>query len=254
MSPAFAFAQKVEFGIGGGISGNTQPSGNMYYEGDASAVNYAIGGWVLYNSWSGWQLGMNIHELALASTSQTVYTDDKRPTITYGGDDKKFVYSSNTTSICGVVNKKLLAGKSDLYLGVALGWALAKNDQFNRKTDESYKAPDNGNGLVLGGQFGYNYNFSPLFALNFEFSPRYYDLHYQVTAPHMNTTSNLNYQIWAYPFTVGFRFRIQSADRTNMVFDTERYRRHHRVYNRRLHYTHSESEGATDTRSKIMKR
>ena len=255
LSPCFSFAQKFEFGFGGGLSTNTQPSGNMYYVGDASTANYAAGLWALYNSWSGWQLGLNIHELELSSTSKTVYADPNYPTITYGGDDKLFVYSAYTTSICGIVNKKLLSGRSDIYMGFALGWALAKNDQYNRSSNESYKAPDNGNGLVLGGQFGYNYNFNPLFALNFEVAPRYYDLHYGTTAPTplKNTTSNLNYQIWAVPFTVGFRFRIQSADRTNPMFDYDKYRRHHRIFPRRFFHTHAESEGATETRSKLMK-
>ncbi len=250
LSTVAAQAQKFEYGFGGGISGNSQPTGNMYYVGDKSALNYAGGLWALYNSWSGWQLGLNIHELELASTSSTVYTDAKYPTITYGGDDKKFVYGAYTTSIVGFANKKLIQGSSDLYMGFAMGWALAKNDPNNRTANESYKAPDNGNGLVLGMQFGYTINFNPLFGLNLEVAPRYYDLHYSVTAPHVNTYSNLNYQIWAFPFTLGFRFRLESADRGNPLYDYEKYRRHNQRYFRRLFKAFPHSEGAAEVKSK----
>ena len=250
LSTVAAQAQKFEYGFGGGISTNAQPSGNMYYVGDKSTVNYAGGLWGLYNSWTGWQLGLNIHMLELSSTSSTVYTDARYPSITYGGDDKRFVYSAYTTSLVGIVNKKLLQGASDLYMGFAFGFALAKNDAYNRGSNESYKAPDNGNGLVVGMQFGYNYNFNQLLALNLEVAPRYYDLHYGETAPHMNTTSNLNYQIWAFPMTIGFRFRLESADRGNPLYDYERYRRNNQRYFRRLFYAHPHAVGATETKSK----
>lgn len=253
LSPCFAFSQKVEFGFGGGISTNTQPAGNMYYLGDQGTINYAASVWALYNSWTGWQLGINIHELELSATSTKVYTDATYPTITYGGDDKRFVYSTYTTSLCGIVNKKILAGKNDIYMGFAVGFALAKNDANNRSPNESYKAPDNGNGAVLGMQAGYNYNFNSLTAFNLDIAARYYDLHYGVTAPHMNTSSNLNYQIWSFPVTIGLRFRIQSADRGNPVFNYDRYQRHHQRFFKKHFFTSERPDNATDSRSKIMK-
>jgi hypothetical protein len=100
-------------------------------------------------------------------------------------------------------------------------------------------------------QAGYNYNFNPLFALNIDLAARYYDLHYNVTAPHMNTTSNLNYQIWAFPVTIGFRFRIQSAEHHAPVFDYERYRRHHQRYRMRLFGSYAEPDNATETHSRL---
>ncbi len=251
LSPCLAFGQKFEVGIGGGISSNTQPAGNMYYIGNQSIINYAGTVSAVYNSWSGWQLGLNIHELELASTSSVVFHDATYPSITYGGDDKKFVYSAYTTSLCGIVNKKAMIGKSDIYLGFAVGFALAKNDPDNRGPNESYKAPDNGNGLVLGMQAGYNYNFNPLFAFNIDLAARFYDLHYNVTAVNENTTSNLNYQIWAFPVTVGFRFRIASADRTNPVYDYDRYRRHHQRYRIRMFGSYAEPDNSTETRSRL---
>jgi len=252
LAPFFAFGQKFEVAVGGGISTNTQPTGNMYYIGNASVANYAATASCSYNSWTGWQLGLSIHELELASTSSVVFTDANYPTITYGGNDKKFVYSAYTTSACGFVNKKAVIGRSDLYIGFAIGFALAKNDPDERGPNESYKAPDDGNGLVLGMQFGYNYNFTPLFALTLDVAPRYYDLHYNVVAPHeYPSTSNLDYQIWAVPVTLGFRFRIQSADRTNPMYDYERYRRHHQRYRLKQYRSYAEPSNSTETHSSL---
>lgn len=205
---------QIEYGIGGGMSQNGTPDGNVYYLGDEMIANYAANALVAVNYRDAkWQVGLEAHVLELASTSTKTYTGDSYYE-TVGGDGKKIVYSKITTALCAIGNKKFYAGRNELYLGLAVGLGIARNSP-NYAKDEGYVAPDGGRGMVFGGQVGYTYNITNSFGLNVEFAPRYFCMAYDGMAPYfVKPHNNLYYNVWAYPVTFGFRIKInnQSSD------------------------------------------
>jgi hypothetical protein len=200
-------AQSLELGLGGGFSINGAPSGgNMVYTTDESVVNYSGTMKLLYMNRSGWQFGLDGHvvELSGKSSKQYVsfYSQDS-----VGGDGKKFVYAKYAVSVAAVVNKMLPVGKDKFYVGLAIGYAGTRNNTQERRSNESYKAPDGGKGMVLGGQLGYIATLSEKIALNVDVAIRHYNLKYdEATAPLVVPTESLNYKILSVPVTFGIRY------------------------------------------------
>lgn len=206
----FSNYNQIELGIGGGISENGTPQGNMYYLGDQMIPNYATMLMIAENLGDNkWQVGLQGHVLELASTSSKTYIGDSYYA-TVGGDGKKIVYSKLATAVCAIGNRKFYYGRNEIYLGLAVGFGIARN-AASYASDEGYVAPDGGRGMVFGGQLGYTLNFTKTFGLNLEVAPRYFCLAYDAMAPYyVKPHNNLYYNIWAYPVTIGFRFKINN--------------------------------------------
>jgi hypothetical protein len=221
--PLFANAQ-WEFGLGAGISMNDVPSDIMYYKGDQQIPNYAFNTLLYYNLNYGFQTGLEVHVSELASVSSQTYPGVYTKEV--GGDGKKFVYSKVTTGMCGVLNKNFIMGKSELYLGVAFGFGIARTSH-TYAPDESYIAPDGGRGPIYGAQAGITINFSRMYAMNLEVAPRFYDFIYDAEAAYVKPTDYLHYTISAYTVTIGFRVRFPPPPDPDEVprFDMDKYRR-----------------------------
>lgn len=217
-------AQSLELGIGGGFSVNGSPSGgNMMYKTDQSVVNYAGTMKLLYTTPSGWQFGLDGHVLELSGKSSQRYpsffTQDS-----IGGDGKKFVLAKYATSVAFDANKVLNVGKDRFYVGLALGYAGVRNNTQVRKANESYKGPDGGRGLVIGGQLGYVAMLSEKLALNVDVAVRHYNLKYDDnSAPLVVPEEKLNYKILAVPVTFGIRYYFFKVNQ-DMVPMTHRIR------------------------------
>ena len=207
--PTFVSAQNFELGLGGGISLNTKPSDNMPYKGDKMAINYAGALSVLYNFNDRLQAGIEFHLSELSSKSSQTYTTFFGSKI--GGDDKRFVYAKNAYAICAVTNGKMYAGNGYAYGGVALGYVAARHDSRELSSNESYRAPNGGDGLALGLQLGYVVGISKRFALSAEAAMRYYSLKYDAVVP-TGTGEKLKYNIISFPITVGVRYRLFGND------------------------------------------
>ena len=203
-------AQGWEVAIGGGVSENAAPNGNIFYKADQMIPNYAAMVSLMRDLRYGFQLGLQAHVSELSNTSSQSY-----PSIYYsniGGDGTKFVYSKVTTSLCLALNKTFTIGKSQVYLGGAFGFDVARNNHLHT-TNQAYIAPDGGDGISYGGQVGYNIFFNNRLAFNIEGAMRYYTLNSEAHGPFAKDHDpTLNYSITAYTLTFGFRYRLFDYD------------------------------------------
>lgn len=203
-----AYSQNIEIGLSGGVSMNSDPSDNMVYKTDKSAINYAGSASVLYNLTAHIQYGLQANVMELSGTSENVYADVNHGFALIGGDDKRFVYAKNALLLCGVFNGKVNINRGYLYAGLALGYGISRQSSTTLSSGESYRAPDGGNGISFGGQLGYVVGVSYRFGFFAELAYRYIDLKYDAQAPAVHPSTDLHYHMAAYPFTIGVRYRI----------------------------------------------
>ena len=221
LSSAGAYAQDLEFGVGGGFSTNTAPDGNMPYKQDQSLTNYAGTLKLVYTTRNFWQFGLDGHVMEIAGRSTKSYPGPFAGD-TVGGDNRKIVYAKFGVSVCGVANKAFHSfnkethqyGKSYLYAGVALGYGAARNDHIEYTSGESYNGPDGGRGIVFGGQAGYVANLSEKLGFNIEVALRRLDFKYDAGVPLLTPHQYLHYNVMVFPITVGLRYFIFRTDRT----------------------------------------
>lgn len=158
------------------------------------------------------QYGLDIHLLELSARSNHVYDSFYNGTIfvpPIGGGGTKFVYAKTAAAVCAVLNKKFVfSNNNSFYLGVALGGALTRNDSKNYRSNESYKAPDGGFGIVGGVQMGYLKDISSKITFSADIAVRYYYLNYDAAAPLLLTGDKLYYSIAAFPITMGIRYML----------------------------------------------
>lgn len=208
--PALSFAQRgaIEIGVGAGLSINSSPSSNMVYKGNRTVwTNYSGVLSTVYNFHRSMAIGVEARGMELSRRSDGVYPTYLRTTI--GGDNRKFVYSKALLSVGATFNGRYSTYKGYFYGGGAAGFAASRHDSKDIKTDkESYRAPNGGNGLMLGVQAGYTHGLTSVIGLNVEGALRNYTLSYDATAPEVRPYTNLRYNITAYTITVGFKFRI----------------------------------------------
>lgn len=216
LSSVNVFGQDLELGVGGGFSTNTTPDGNILYKQDQTVINYAGTLKVIYTTRNYWQFGLDGHVMEISGKSSkklpNPITGDS-----VGGDNKKIVYAKFGVSICAVANKAFVfkstsPNKSYVYLGVAIGGGSARNPQERHNT-ESYKAPDGGRGLVLGGQVGYVGNLSEKMAFNLDIAIRHFNFKYDAGAPLTVPLEDLHYSVTAFPITVGLRYFVFRTNR-----------------------------------------
>lgn len=211
-----ANAQSLEIGVGGGFSTNTAPSDNMVYKSDQSLINYALNLKVIHTTYSNWQIGFDAHVLELSGKTTKRFEGMPNPYLGYvGGDNKKLVYAKYAVSGCLVGNKAFMFNnnRSYIYLGVAAGYASARNESHNYKPNEGYKAADGGRGPVIGGQVGYVASLSERVGLNLDVAVRNYHFSYDAGAPQVfNPPTDIKYSITAFPITVGIRYFISRGD------------------------------------------
>ncbi len=213
---ATVFAQTSEFGIGGGFSTNSSPTDNMEYKGDQMLMNYSGTLKVLFTGRTGWQYGFDGHILELASKSSKKYGgfyNDELYIPSVGGDGKKLVYAKYATSFCAVLNRLMPVGPdASFYIGAAVGYGFARNNSKRYLPNESYKAPDGGEGMVYGLQLGYRKNISEGVVFNIEGAMRAFNLGYDAEAPQRPYHEVLRYSVVSFPVTVGLRFLIFHGD------------------------------------------
>jgi hypothetical protein len=209
LAPASTFAQNFELGLGVGISTNTRPSDNMPYKGDKLTINYALAFDVLYNISDYLQAGVEAHATQLSRKSSTIYTTFYGNKI--GNDNKRFVYAKSATAICAVLNGKLPAKNGYAYGGLALGYGAARHDSKTLSSNESYRAPNGGNGLVFGLQVGYVLGITERIGFSAQAALRHFSLKYDAMEPTGTTAENLKYNIMSFPITVGIRYRIKGG-------------------------------------------
>lgn len=205
-----AFAQRgaIEIGIAGGVAACSNPGSNMAYKGNRTVfTNYSGLFNASYNIHRSMAVGLEVRGMELSRKSDAVYTTF--PNTIIGGDDRKFVYAKSLISAGAVFNGRYSTYRGYFYGGGALGYAMSRHDSQNLNTKrESYRAPDGGNGLMLGVQAGYTHGLSSVIGLNIEGALRNYSLSYEALAPEIKPSANLKYNITAYTVTVGFKFRI----------------------------------------------
>ena len=206
-------AQSLELGVGGGFSINGAPSGgNLIYKTDQSVANYALTMKLLYMTKSNWQFGFDAHMVELSGKSSkqypSFYTQDS-----IGGDGKKFVYAKQAISVCFVGNKMFPVGNDKFYVGLAAGIGGSRNNTQVRKSNESYKAPDGGSGMVLGGQIGYIASLGEKLGLSVDVAIRHYSFTYdEGTAPFVLPEEKLKFGVLAVPVTIGLRYYFFKVD------------------------------------------
>jgi hypothetical protein len=208
-----AQAQRVELGIGGGFSTNTAPQGNILYKSDQSLLNYAGTLKLVYTSATHWQIGGDAHIFELSGKSSKVYTGYKTPQPTVGGDNKKIIYAKYASTYCFTFNRAFFftEGKGYFYAGVAVGYSSGRNNPVDYTANESYNAPDGGQGIALGGQLGIVKDISETVAFNLDVAVRYMDLEYAADAPYVLPAEDLHYNLVAVPVTIGIRYYLFRA-------------------------------------------
>lgn len=229
----------MEVGLGGGACFVGQPTGNMYFKGDESAINPSMLATLLYNSRKDVQIGGELRVHPLVAYSTHPYTDAYIGH-QFGGSSKKVVYADYLTDFTIILNKKLTFNQSELYAGVAAGIAHT-NGNKTLKDGELYQYPDGGLGSSLGFQVGVNFLASSNFAVNFEAAARFYDLKYGSYNDARNAPrEKIHGSIAAFPVAITFRYRFLGDNRSGVdphtgQFDMDRYRRRNRIYPR--HYS-----------------
>lgn len=207
VSTSFAQPGIIELGAGGGVSINSNPSDNMVYKGNRMPANYALYVNGQYNIGYNFLLGLEFRTCELARRSDDTFMGPDKYII--GGDDRKFVYAKSMLSATIVANGKLNVARGYFYGGAAVGFGVARSvsDRLNYNS-ESYRAADGGLGPVLGAQIGYVHGLTPRLGLNAEIALRHYRLSYTADAPLTFPYTDLKYNITAYQFTIGVKYRI----------------------------------------------
>lgn len=190
----------------GGPSINSNPSSNMAYKGENMTLNYTAALQGLYNVHRSISVGVEFRTTELSRISDSVYFTYLKTNI--GGDGKRFTYSKMLLSASVVANGKLNLVRGYFYGGVALGYGMSTHDSKKLSKNESYRAPNGGNGFSFGTHIGYTYGINPYLGLNIEGSLRNYTLSYDAGAPEVFPYTNLKYNITAYSITVGLKVRI----------------------------------------------
>ncbi len=206
---SIAFAQRgsIEIATGGGVSMNNAPTANMPFTGTRSPVNYVAQLNMLYNIHRNISAGIELRTMELSRKSDSGYYILHSGIV--GGDDRKIVYSDMMMSVCGVINGKINVMRGYFYGGVSVGYAFNIHDAAKIKlTNESYRAPNDGSGLTWGPHLGFTYGVNHFMALYVEGAMRKYYLSYNSFEPGLFPTEKLKYNITAYNFTVGLKFRI----------------------------------------------
>lgn len=226
-----ANAQKLQLGAGGGLSFNGQPQGNLVYVGDEAPINYAgrIGLKYTFGDRKSRQLdkfsilnylqvGIVGHVHELSSKSSTTYPGFPNRHLridSVGGDGKKLVYSKVTVASCLELNLNFhLGDKTDFYIGGAFGYGNSRNNSLDYAENESYNAPDGGEGFCFGGQLGFDQQLGSRVSFFLDAAFRYYNFKYDngSWAPTVRPIEVLEYSIWAMPITVGLNFTLYETD------------------------------------------
>lgn len=229
-----SYGQYVELGLGGGICLVGQPTGNMYYKGNESAINPSFLGSLLYNTINNVQIGAELRVHPLVAYSTQPYTDAYIGH-QFGGSSKKVVYADYMTDFTVILNKKLALNQTELYAGVAAGIAHT-NGNKTLKDGELYQYPDGGLGSSLGMQVGVDFLASSNFAINFEAAARFYDIRYgSFIDARYAPREKIHGSIVAFPVAITFRYRFlgnnrSGVDRRTGQFDMDRYQRRNRIY------------------------
>jgi len=204
--PFVTYSQNIEVGLAGGISTNSSPSGNMYYSIDKWTINYAGSFNALYNFTDHMQFGIEAQVSELSGISDNTFVS---PYNTYiGGNNKRFVYARKDITICGVFNGKYNIGRGYVYGGAAIGYGMARHNADELSSNESYRAPNGGAGLVAGGQIGWVIGINGRLGAFIEAAYRYMDLKYGTQAPKETQQENLHYHLSAFPVIIGIRYRL----------------------------------------------
>jgi hypothetical protein len=201
-------AQKIEIGLGGGVSINGKPSDNMPFKGNVITINYAANLSFVYNLNINWQTGLEIGVTELSRKSTDTFKTFFG--VKFGNDDKRIVYAKRLPSAVIFFNRKFYGKNGYGYAGIGVGYGGVSHDSKNLWANESYRAPNGGNGLVLGVQAGYLKPISSSLAVFTQAAMRYYSLNYDAKEP-LGTQVNLKYNIAAFPFTAGLRYIFMSG-------------------------------------------
>jgi hypothetical protein len=204
--PFNILAQNIEVGIAGGISTNSAPSANMYYGFDKWTSNYVGALNAVYNFADHMQFGLEGCVSELSGVSNNVFVS---PYNTYiGGDNKRFVYAKKDISLCGVFNGRYNTGRGYVYAGAAIGYGMVRHNADELSSNESYRAPNGGAGIVAGGQIGWVVGINGKLGAFVEAAYRYMDFKYNTQAPKEAQQEDLHYHLSAFPVIIGIRYRL----------------------------------------------
>jgi hypothetical protein len=206
-----------EYAIGAGMSVNSTPSDNMYYQADKYIPNYAVSGSLVDNIGKdkSWQVGIQLHCLQLANKSSKPFASDNLSAYAYntnatvGNDGTKFVFGQYTVSATLIANKKIpVSQKAEMYIGIAAGYSSIRNCRGTGSPVVAYLAPDGGQGPVYGGQIGFIAKSNNNTSFYMELAPRFYSVTFSGTqAPFTQTPHpDLKFNTIAYPITLGYRY------------------------------------------------
>lgn len=209
----------IELCPGAGVSVNSNPGSNMYYKGDKITFNYSALLSGMFNFHRSMSAGIELRALQLTRSHDGVYTTYMGNII---GAGKKFVYAKAALSACAVFNGKYNTYKGYVYGGGAAGYGFSNHDSRSLKSNESYRTPAGGSGLVLGVQAGYTAGLSSVLGLNIEGALRNYTLAYDAGAPEIRPYTNLKYNITAYTLTVGLKVRIMPKYKAQNAIPAQR--------------------------------
>lgn len=219
MQGAYAQPGAIEICPGAGISVNSNPGSNMSYKGDQLTLNYSALLSGMFNIHRSMSAGIELRALQLSRNHDGVYATYLGTTI---GGGKRFVYSKAALSACAIFNGKYNTYRGYIYGGGAAGYAVSNHDSRKLNTNESYRAPAGGSGLVLGVQAGYTHGLNAVLGLNIEGALRNYTLGYDAGAPEVRPYTNLKYNITAYTLTVGLKIRIMPKYKAQNAIPAQR--------------------------------
>jgi len=200
---------QIELGLNLGAAINTNPNGNLYYQGDKSPLNPMVSLKGLYNVNDHLQAGLDISLTQLTRKSDKSYPYYLGGTV--GGDNKKIVLAKTYTSVCAIVNGKVFTKNGYMYGGAAVGHGVARHNSQTRLPNESYRAPDGGNGLVAGLQIGAVWGASKTLGYNVELAGRYLNLQYDAKAPYTTPAADMSYHLYDIMLSIGFHYRFKDA-------------------------------------------
>ena len=193
LTPAISVAQKLEFGINGGMTAHTAPSHS--YGKVHNDIGYYAGARAAF-SFLGFQAGIGVDAIKMTGTREQIL-----------GPTMELNIADPAITPHLFINKKISLPKSYLYFGLSAGYTFVNyksNKAFLDTRGHIADIDSKGSGFMGGLQLGYVFLLTSHLGINAEAAARYYNY-----SPHDPATSTYNkYRLFAFPVSVGVRYRL----------------------------------------------
>jgi hypothetical protein len=206
---AFSYGQKFEVGVNGGLGFNTVPLGEEYSTG--RTVNRKVSPSVTVSATAmyvrkKWYYGIEVGSMPLSYNFHTFthYTLNGFTRQDFGWQEVEIRIAKPAIPVKAVIERTWHYKKFSIYGTVTPGYVFISNSSSIREEDSAntitfHYVARHGHGLTFGLHVGGTYYLSERVGINAQAGTDYYRLTF---------SSDDFYALLAFPFTVGFRYKL----------------------------------------------